>query len=211
VRIICISDTHGQHAGLRVPDGDILIHAGDFMTYGNAPREIIDFNTWLARQPPAHKIVIAGNHDRLFESHPMPARALITNAIYLEDFGCRSGRPEVLGIACAAAFQQLGIQRPAWPADTKVLGQNPDWDGCPCNSRTAFGILDQSSPMTDHLGCEELAEVVANIAPRLHVFGHIHGGQGRMHGSNGCEFVNASVLNEHYMLVSEPEIVDLEN
>jgi hypothetical protein len=31
-----------------------------------------------------------------------------------------------------------------------------------------------------------------------------------VHGSNGCEFVNASVLNEHYMLVSEPEIVDLE-
>jgi 3',5'-cyclic AMP phosphodiesterase CpdA len=85
VRIICISDTHGQHAGLRVPDGDILIHAGDFMTYGNAPREIIDFNAWLGRQPHTHKIVIAGNHDRLFESHPMPARALITNGVYLED------------------------------------------------------------------------------------------------------------------------------
>jgi predicted phosphodiesterase len=72
VRIICISDTHGQHAGLRVPDGDILIHAGDFMTYGNAPREIIDFNTWLGRQPHTNKIVIAGNYDRLFESHPIP-------------------------------------------------------------------------------------------------------------------------------------------
>jgi len=38
----------------------------------------------------------------------------------------------------------------------------------------------------------------------LHLFGHIHGGQGRVHDSNGCEFVNASVL------VSEPGIVDLE-
>ena len=73
-----------------------------------------------------------------------------------------------------------------------------------------FGILDQSRPMTDHLGCEELAEVVEKIAPKLHLFGHIHGGQGRVQGSNGCEFVNASVLNEHYMLVSEPEIFDLE-
>src|SRR5665213_3117933 len=80
VRIICISDTHGQHTGLRVPEGDILIHACDFMTYGNAPREIIDFNAWLGRQSHTHKIVIAGNHDRLFESHPIPARALITNA-----------------------------------------------------------------------------------------------------------------------------------
>jgi hypothetical protein len=30
-----------------MPYGDILIHAGDFMTYGNVPREIIDFNAWL--------------------------------------------------------------------------------------------------------------------------------------------------------------------
>ena len=31
-----------------------------------------------------------------------------------------------------------------------------------------------------------------------------------MRDGNGCEFVNGSVLNEHYMLVYEPEIVDLE-
>jgi predicted phosphodiesterase len=105
VRIICISDTHGQHAGLRLPDGDILIHAGDFMTYGSAPREIIDFNAWLGRQPHRHKIIIAGNHDRLFESHSMPARTLITKRCLFGGFGSRSGRPEVLGITRAAALQ----------------------------------------------------------------------------------------------------------
>jgi hypothetical protein len=31
-----------------------------------------------------------------------------------------------------------------------------------------------------------------------------------MRESNGSEFVNASVLNERYMLVHEPQIVDLE-
>jgi predicted phosphodiesterase len=44
VRIVCISDTHGQHANLSVPDGDILIHAGDFAAFGETPIEIIDFN-----------------------------------------------------------------------------------------------------------------------------------------------------------------------
>jgi predicted phosphodiesterase len=34
VRIVCISDTHGQHAKLSVPAGDVLIHAGDFMALG---------------------------------------------------------------------------------------------------------------------------------------------------------------------------------
>jgi hypothetical protein len=31
-----------------------------------------------------------------------------------------------------------------------------------------------------------------------------------MRGGNGREFVNGSVLNEHYMLVYEPQVVDLE-
>ena len=35
LRIVCISDTHGKHAKVRLPDGDVLIHAGDFMTYGD--------------------------------------------------------------------------------------------------------------------------------------------------------------------------------
>jgi hypothetical protein len=209
VRIICISDTHGQHAGLRLPDGEILIHAGDFMTYGNAPREIIDFNTWLGRQPHAHKIVIAGNHDRLFESHPIPARDLITNATYLEDSGV-----EVEGlkfwITSAAPVQQLGIQRTAWRADTPPLGQNPDGDRCLGNSWTAFRDSRSIPPDDRPFGMRRVGR---------------SRGEGRAQSaslwaypwrtracacSNGCEFVNGSVLNEHYMLVYEPQIVDLE-
>ena len=150
VRIICISDTHGQHAGLRLPDGDILIHAGDFMTYGNAPREIIDFDAWLGRQPHAHKIVIAGNHDRLFESHPIPARALITNVIYLEDSGVEVEGLKFWGSPVQPPFNNwaFNVQRGApirrhWdkiPTDTDVLVTH----GPP------FGMLDQSHPMTDH-------------------------------------------------------------
>jgi len=51
VRIVCISDTHGQHAKLSVPDGDILIHAGDFMAFGDTPKEIVDFNQCGAAWP----------------------------------------------------------------------------------------------------------------------------------------------------------------
>ena len=46
-----------------MPDGDILIHAGDFMAFGDAPKEIIDFNHWLGQQSQRFKVVIAGNHD----------------------------------------------------------------------------------------------------------------------------------------------------
>jgi predicted phosphodiesterase len=55
VRIVCISDTHGQHAKLSVPAGDVLIHAGDFMAFGDTPKEIVDFNHWLALKQNSHK------------------------------------------------------------------------------------------------------------------------------------------------------------
>ncbi|MBV8136093.1 MAG: metallophosphoesterase, partial [Deltaproteobacteria bacterium] len=81
MRIVCISDTHGQHAKLSVPDGDVLIHAGDFMAFGDRPKEIVDFNQWLGKQPHRHKVVIAGRgtsvagtHRGRARSQPAPAR-----------------------------------------------------------------------------------------------------------------------------------------
>jgi Icc-related predicted phosphoesterase len=64
-------------------------------------------------------------------------------------------------------------------------------------------------PSTAHLGCEELAKAVGQIKPRLHIFGHIHGGHGLL-TANGMCFVNASVVNEAYRLVHEPQVVEID-
>lgn len=34
MKLVCLSDTHGLHAPVQVPDGDILIHAGDVSDRG---------------------------------------------------------------------------------------------------------------------------------------------------------------------------------
>ena len=154
MRIICISDTHGQHASLRVPDGDILIHAGDFMTYGNAPREIIDFNAWLGRQSHRNKIVIAGNHDRLFESHSMPARALITNGVYLEDSGIEVEGLKFWGSPVQPPFNNWAFNVQRGAPIRRHWDKIPMWTDILVTHGPPFGILDQSRPMTDHLGCE---------------------------------------------------------
>jgi hypothetical protein len=46
--IVCISDTHELHRELDVPNGDILIHAGDFTMFSKSAAAILDFNAWLA-------------------------------------------------------------------------------------------------------------------------------------------------------------------
>lgn len=39
-RIVCLCDTHNYHEQINVPDGDILIRAGDATGHGTA-REIL--------------------------------------------------------------------------------------------------------------------------------------------------------------------------
>lgn len=65
IRIVMISDTHGQHNDMIIPDGDILIHCGDITMKGEVEgkKGLKNFAEWLGNLPHTHKIVIAGNHD----------------------------------------------------------------------------------------------------------------------------------------------------
>ena len=88
LRIVAISDTHEQHEQMRLPEGDLLICAGD-ISFNGRPQAIAGFSRWFAAQPHRFKILIAGNHDFLFEENNAIARSLLSEAIiYLEDSGC---------------------------------------------------------------------------------------------------------------------------
>jgi hypothetical protein len=80
--IVCISDTHELHRELDVPNGDILIHAGDFTLFSKSVAAILDFNEWLGELPHRFKLVTPGNHEFFLESDPSK-RNLISNAIVL--------------------------------------------------------------------------------------------------------------------------------
>lgn len=72
-----------------------------------------------------------------------------------------------------------------------------------------YGILD-SVHNGKHLGCEELRNVFdrGNIAPRLHVFGHIHDGYG-VHFTGETLFVNAAMCNSENEPVNKPIVIFL--
>jgi len=83
MKIVFISDTHCKHTRISVPDGDILVHCGDFTGMGYA-REIASFNAWLGTLNHPVKLICAGNHDISFERDHHFAKSLITNGTYLE-------------------------------------------------------------------------------------------------------------------------------
>lgn len=65
IRVVCLSDTHSLQWS-DVPDGDILIHAGDLTNDGSA-RDIQEAVDWLKTLNHPHKVVIGGNHDSYFD------------------------------------------------------------------------------------------------------------------------------------------------
>lgn len=58
IRIVCISDTHDLRPEL--PDGDVLLHAGDLTSQGTFDQLQTQLN-WLNKQTHRYKVVIAGN------------------------------------------------------------------------------------------------------------------------------------------------------
>jgi len=77
MKLVCISDTHNQHKHLTskarfpnaLPDGDVLLHAGDFSGVGQKG-EVMDFFEWCIKQAPRFTygvVFIAGNHDKSFD------------------------------------------------------------------------------------------------------------------------------------------------
>jgi predicted phosphodiesterase len=78
IKIVCISDTHDLHRNLSIPEGDILIHAGD-ITYFGESGTLYEFNEYMGSLPHSHKIVIAGNHDFCIADDPKACEAILTN------------------------------------------------------------------------------------------------------------------------------------
>jgi len=84
MRLVCISDTHSANPVL--PEGDILVHAGDMSRHGRWS-EIMEFDSWMAGLPHKHKIVIAGNHDIDLDRDAYETEPLLQSCTYLRDSG----------------------------------------------------------------------------------------------------------------------------
>ena len=209
MKIVFISDTHSRHYDVDIPNGDMLIHAGDLSSRGK-PEEITDFLNWFSNQPHKYKIFIAGNHDFFFEKeHEDEIKNIIPkNVIYLNDSGIEIEDIKIWGSPVQPEFYNWAFNRKRgkeikkhWdliPLDTDILITH----GPPLN------ILDKTV-RGDIVGCEDLLNAVNKIKPKIHVFGHIHEDNGVLK-KNDTTFINASILNERYRNTNDPIIYNYE-
>lgn len=230
MRIVCISDTHSLHPmmGHELPEGDVLIHAGDCTNRGEE-RDVKLFVHWLMDQKFDTKIFVAGNHDFAFEEHRYPhhkgdydwyyhlmneENLSQSNVTYLEDSGFIIESPEFsrpikfYGSPWQPEFHNWAFNLPRQGEELeKYWSMIPEDTDVLITHSPPAGVRD-FTPTNLSLGCELLRYRVDTIKPLIHVFGHIHEGYGAAY-INDTLFVNASTCNERYIPSNKPIIIDL--
>ena len=191
VKIVAIADTHGRHEEVGVPEGDILVHAGDVTNAGSL-EELDAFNDFLSSLPHPHKIVIAGNHDFCFERERIDAERILTNATYLHDSDVTIHGIRFYGSPWQPKFMEWAFNLPRGEALAEKWKLIPEDTDILITHSPPFGFGD----LTRHgeqVGCKDLRDRVSQIRPRVHIFGHIHEDAG-IWKDDGMVVVNASVF-----------------
>ena len=212
VRIVALSDTHCLHDQVtNLPDGDILVHAGDFTGRGGY-KALMKFAAWLSKQKDkyAHRVVIAGNHDFGLQDHPVATKALFdSKVIYLENQS-----RTICGLKFWGSPYTLPFYRWAFMADENTLAEM--YSHIPEDTQVLIthgpprGILDKSS-RGEHCGSEALYERIKQLPNlKVHIFGHIHEGHGQEE-IEGVRFYNVAVLNDQYHMIHQPTVIEVEN
>lgn len=217
MKIVALSDTHGQHNAVKIPKCDVLIFAGDWTAGVHAQeQETWAFAAWLSKQPAKHKIVIAGNHELVAEQKPdVVAEILGDVSTYLIDRGAIIDGVYFWGSPYTPAFNNWAFGYPPQMAGAQWAKIPPRVDVLVTHGPPK-GVLDMA--FSDHygpqLGCPELLDKYSpggfDIAPKIHIFGHIHDSGGGDSRRAGTRFYNVSVLNESYRLVRGPRVIMLD-
>jgi len=227
LRFVCLSDTHSAVEAspqFIVPQGDVLLHAGDFTQVGH-PSKIKEFDSYLGKQSHKVKVVIAGNHDMtlddefvknrrndllgrfgiskanfedvLADNNVPSSRELLKNCIYLLDSSINICGLNIYGSPWQPEFGDWGFNLPRGEACLEK------WDKIPDDT----DILMTHGPPIGHgdncfsgqrAGCVELLTTVqSRVKPKFHIFGHIHEAYG-MTTDGFTTYINASNCTLRY-------------
>lgn len=201
LRIVCISDTHGaflEH--LNLPDGDVLLHAGDMSFKGTIP-EMTAFNEYCGKVKHKYSYGIhacPGNHELGVEANESLHKSIATNYnLLIHD------AVDIAGIKFFFSAYQPTFFNWAYNLDRgQAIKQK--WDEIPNNTNVlithgpTYGKLDKT-PRGEQVGCVDLYNRIMQLPDiKLHVCGHIHSAYGIYESLSGIWYANASICDEKY-------------
>ena len=211
MKIVCFSDTHGQHRSKKLNKwfqdnpADMLIFAGDYQLNSDDTGE--DFIDWVSGLSYKYKIITAGNHDNNFEITKKKSEEysdinfLIHNNIEIE------------GIKFFASAYSRTFGHWSFMTDEDTLEylykKIPNNTEVLITHTPPFKKLDLTF-LEVNAGSTSLINRIENL-PNLkyNIFGHIHEAYNTI-TKKGVKYINCSVVNEIYQMVNEPYIFEFE-
>ena len=202
MRIVAFADTHQFHDELVVPTGDAVVCVGDVCRGGE--REELDcFLGWFVALPHAHKLFVAGNHDRCLETELDDVRQRFPGVRFLQDEGVDVGGVSFWGSPWTPTYNDWAFMLPRGERLAERWSLIPDGVDVLVTHGPPRGILDDVSAYRTgadgaglgdderFAGCADLRARVRVVRPRVHLFGHIHSQPGDR-VDDGVRFVNCT-------------------
>lgn len=208
MRIVAISDIHGQ-LPKDIPKCDLVLIAGDIcpFSYLNVQLQWLkyEFKSWLDKfNVPV--VGIAGNHDAPFAECPQKIPNLKWH--YLQDSYTKINGLKIYGTPWSTMYgnwsfmleeSQLVLKWNAIPDDTDIIIVH----GPPRH----FGDWAKRGL---HVGSPTLTARIAEIKPKLVVFGHVHEDRGEW-DYNGTKLANVSLSDGWHKVTNDPWEYELDD
>jgi Icc-related predicted phosphoesterase len=209
LRIVLLSDMHELHREVDVPEGDILLCAGDWTMQSRSLRSIADFNQWLGELPHQHKICVPGNHETYLQTTPTN-RSLLTNAILLINEGVEIEGLRIWGSPVTPVGPAFGVI--SAEERRRLYGTIPEDTDILITHGPPRGILDHAPGSHFLSGDQELLDAVTRLKPRCHTFGHVHLPQNspRIFETEHTTFINAALLGPYGAIDKQPIVLRME-
>jgi len=221
MKIVLLSDTHCKLARIDIPDGDLLLHAGDLTFKGNI-QEISQELRELGRIAKKFKhgcAFICGNHDWLGERNPslMKQMAVDEGLDYLDHSSTEIGGLNIFGSAYTPFFYNWAFNLPRGEALANKWAEIPANTDILITHGPPMGVLDPVERYNgqkcefeiERVGCADLHNRIQQLKQlKLHVFGHIHSGYGTVKIGD-VTYVNASICTEQYKPFNKPIVIEL--
>ena len=198
MRVVALADVHNNEQ-LHVPDGDLLLIAGD-LTGSGTLRQMARFSAWLRKLPHRHKVVIAGNHDFCLDrvNERLEAETMLggDGIVYLRDQSVTIDGLHIYGSPWQPWFHDWAFNLSRGPEIRQKWDQIPEKVDIFLVHGPPQGFGDLTS-RGEHAGCEEMLVALERQRPRVTFFGHIHEAPGTwLH--QGLTFVNCTVGDIHF-------------
>lgn len=225
MKLVALSDTHGQHEIIQIPKADILCICGDIVPLkmqSNIPQSLSWFKKrfipWLQSLGIDQIYLIGGNHDFFLEKEEKQVKESLlgTNITYLNN-----NKAEYLdndGVLWSIYGSPLCHRFGNWAFmyDEEYLGEK--FSLIPKNLDI---LLTHDAPYnrndqcfegwnpTEHIGNLPLLKAVEEKKPKYHFTGHLHTSDHNLVDYDGTKTACVSVLNERYGVAYTPLVLEL--